>query len=181
MDAIKMLKERRSVRKFKEDKVDREIIKELVATSQYAPTWANTQTARYNIIDNAEVQQKLADSMSGFAFNQKTTLRAAGVVVLSAVKGKSGYSPTGEIDTKKGDTWAFFDAGIAAQTFCLAAYEKGIGTVILGIFDEDKVAEIIGLPENEVVECLIPYGYPESDDKKPAPKRLDIDEVLRFK
>lgn len=180
MDAIKMLKERRSVRKFKNQKVDRELIKELVSTSTFAPTWANTQTARYNIIDDKETQAKLAECMNGFAFNQKTSARSAGVVVISAVKGLSGYSPTGEIDTKKGDTWKFFDAGIAAQTFCLAAHEKGLGTVILGIFDEDEVAEVINLPENEVVECLIPYGYPESDETKPAPKRLSVDEVIRF-
>lgn len=180
MDAIKMLKERRSVRKYKDQKVDRELIKELVSTSIYAPTWANTQTIRYNVIDDKETQAKLAECMEGFAFNQRTALRAAGVVVISAIKGLSGYSPTGEIDTKKSDTWKFFDAGIAAQTFCLAAYEKGLGTVILGIFDEDKVAEVVHLPENEVVECLIPYGYPETDEIKPAPKRLSVDEVLRF-
>lgn len=180
MDAIKMIKERRSVRKFSDQRVDRELIKELVSTSTFAPTWANTQTARYNIVDDKETQAKLAECMNGFAFNQKTATRAAGVVVISAVKGLSGYSPTGEIDTKKGDTWKFFDAGISAQTFCLAAYEKGLGTVILGIFDEDKAAEIINLPENEVVECLIPYGYPESDEIKPAPKRLGVDEVIRF-
>jgi len=180
MDAVKMLKERRSVRKFSDRSVDRELIKELVSTSTYAPTWANTQTARYNIVDDKETLSQLAECMNGFAFNQKTTTRAAGVIVLSAVKGLSGYSPTGEIDTKKGDTWKFFDAGIAAQTFCLAAYEQGLGTVILGIFDEDKAAKIINLPENEVVECIIAYGYPETDEVKPAPKRLDVDEVIRF-
>ena len=180
MEAVQMLKERRSVRKFKDQKVDREILKELVSTATFAPTWANSQTARYNIIDDTEAQAKLAECMNGFAFNQKTATRAAGVVIISAVKGLSGYSPAGELDTKKGDTWALFDAGVAAQTFCLAAYEKGLGTVILGIFDEDKVAKAINLPENEVVECIIPYGYPESDDIKPAPKRKTVDEVLRF-
>ena len=44
---------------------------------------------------------------------------------------------------QKGDRWQMFDAGIASQSFCLAAYEQGLGSVILGIFDDAKVASII--------------------------------------
>ena len=71
-----------------------------------------------------------------------------------------------------------FDAGIATQTFCLAAHEKGIGSVIMGIFDEDKVAELISLEEGRKVAALIAVGYP---DEEPAqPKRKEVGELVRF-
>ena len=54
-----------------------------------------------------------------------------------------------------------FDAGIAAQTFCLAANEAGFGTVILRISDDAKVAEIIGLPDHMTGAALIPVGEPK--------------------
>lgn len=108
-----------------------------------------------------------------------TLENAAGAVIISYVNGKSGHAPTGEVASTKGDTWSMFDAGIATQQFCLAAYEKGIGTVIQGLFDEEKIAEIIDLPEEEIVAAVIPYGYEEIHPK--TPPRKSVDEVVRFK
>ena len=180
MDAIKMLKERRSIRKFKDEKVDRDLIKEIVSTSIFAPSWANTQIARYTVVDDKEIMERLGNEVfMDFKFNKKIISNAAGVLVLSYVKGKCGYGPDGNYATSKGSSWEMFDAGIAAQTFCLAAYEKGVGTVILGIFDETKVAEIVELPENEIIASLIPYGF-ETEHPK-APKRNSVDDILRFK
>ena len=179
MDAITMLKERRSVRKFKDDKVVREILNDAISTALYAPSWANFQTVRYTVIDDDKLLKTLADDgLKGFAPNVKTLKRAAGAVVVSNVKGKSGCSPQGDYVTSKGDAWEMFDAGIACQTFCLAAYEKGIGTVIMGIFDEDKVAELVDLPEDESVAAIIPYGY-EADHPN-TPTRKALEEVVRY-
>ena len=50
MEAIKVIKERRSVRKFKEEKVSRDVINEIVAAAAYAPSWKNTQITRYTIV-----------------------------------------------------------------------------------------------------------------------------------
>ena len=71
-----------------------------------------------------------------------------------------------------------FDAGIATQTFCLAAYEYGVGSVIMGIFDAEKVAELLNIPENEVVVALVSIGYP--DEEPAAPKRKSVEELLTF-
>jgi len=180
MEAVKMIKERRSVRKFKDEKVDREIMKDVIKTATYSPTWANFQIVRYTVIDDKELMERLADeSMADFPANVKVTKRAAGVVVLSYVKGLSGTYPNKGYVTSKGDAWEMFDAGIACQTFCLAAYEKGIGTVIMGIFDEDKVVKVIELPEDEAVAAIIPYGYEIEHPQERS--RKGVDEVLRFK
>ena len=61
MEAIKVIKERRSVRKFKEEKVSREIIKEIVAAAAYAPSWKNTQITRYTVIEDETVKSKIAE------------------------------------------------------------------------------------------------------------------------
>lgn len=180
MDAVQMLKERRSVRKYRDEKVDRKLIEEIIETATYAPTWANSQTARYNVIEDHSLIERIAtESMNGFDFNSKTVARAPGVIVLSTVKGLSGYKPDGgnEIMTSKGDTWEMFDAGIAAQTLCLAAHEKGIGTVIMGIFDDKVAADILDLPENEVVNAIIPYGYIMKPQN--TPPRKPLNEVMR--
>jgi nitroreductase len=178
MDAVTMLRERRSVRSFKDEVVDREVIKEIIETSSYSPSWANFQIARYTVIDNKEMVVKLAEE-GMYGPNISTVKKAPSAVVISYVKGFSGKAPGGgEYVTSKADTWDMFDAGIASQTFCLAAHEKGVGTVIMGLFNEEKVAEVIHLPEDEVVAAVIPYGYIA---KKPATaKRKGLEELTRF-
>ncbi len=160
MDAITMLKERRSVRAFTDKKVDREIMADIIETATYAPSWANFQIVRYTVVEDEAVKAKIgAEGYNGFEGNIGTLNRAAGVVVISYVDGKSGFGPNGENVSTKGSTWGMFDAGVATHQFCLAAYEKGVATVIQGIFNEDKIAEIIDLPKDEVVAAVIPYGY----------------------
>lgn len=174
-----MIKERRSVRKFKNEKVDREIMKEIVDIARWAPSWVNYQIARYTLIDNEEIIEKLAnDGVKGFVYNMDTLKNAKGVAVLSFVKGKSGKLDQYGIESSGNNTWEIFDAGIACQTFCLAAHAKGIGTCIMGVINEASIAKIINLPEEETVAALIVYGYA---DGKPAPsQRKSVEEIIRF-
>jgi len=62
MDAIQLLKNRRSVRKYKDQIVPRELIEEIVKLSQFAPSWSNYQVARYNIIDNRSLIEEIANN-----------------------------------------------------------------------------------------------------------------------
>jgi nitroreductase len=180
MDAIEMLTERRSVRKFKNEKVDRELMKEIISISRFAPSWGNFQVARYTLIDDEAIIKQLASGgVNGFVYNVKTLENAHGVVVLSYVKGKSGKLDKEDYVTTKAGTWEVFDAGLACQTFCLTAHAKGVGTVIMGVIDEKNISRIINLPEDETAATLIVYGYEEGEHAAPTPRK-SVDEILRF-
>ncbi len=180
MDAITMIKERRSVRKYKNEKVDRKLMEEIVEISRWAPSWANFQIARYTLVDDTETIAKLAtDGVQGFSYNINTLKNAQGVAVLSFVKGKSGrLDQYGDFDSSNAHLWEAFDAGIACQTFCLAAHAKGVGTCIFGVIDDDSISRIVGLPEEETVAALIVYGY-EDGHPEPTPRK-SVEEILRF-
>lgn len=181
MEAIEMIKGRRSVRKFKEEKVDRKVLEEIVEIARFAPSWANFQIARYTFVDDTNKIKKLAtDGVNGFVYNIDTLKNAKGVAVLSFVNGKSGkLDPDGnDYATSKSNVWEAFDAGIACQTFCLAAHAKGVGTCIMGIIDEQSISNILNLPNEETVAAIIVYGY---QDGKVAPTpRKTADEIMRF-
>lgn len=182
MDAITAIKERRSVRKFKEGAVDRETMKEIVEVARWAPSWANFQVARYTLVDDAATIKKLStDGVKGFVYNVKTLEEAKGVAVLSFVTGKSGKLDPAkeEYATDKDNVWEVFDAGIACQTFCLAAHVKGVGTCIMGIIDDESISAIVGIPEDETVAALIVYGYEDGEHAKPTPRKA-VDDILRF-
>lgn len=182
MDLITGIKERRSIRKFQDKKVPHELIAEVVNVAAYAPSWKNTQVTRYIVVEDREKIATLAteECCLGFTYNCKTMLKAPAIVIQTVVNGRSGYEKDGSFTTPKGDRWEMYDAGIAAQTFCLAAHEKGLGTVIMGIFDENKVAEIVDIPEGQKVAALIPIGYPAEGIEVAAPPRKDAETLLSF-
>jgi len=180
MEAIQMIKERRSIRAFKDEVVDRQTMKDIVEVARYAPSWGNFQVARYTMVDNPAVIKELGEkAVNGFVYNKNTLVEAKGVAVLSVVKGKSGKLEGPEYATSKAGVWEIFDAGLACQTFCLAAHEKGVGTVVMGVIDDAAISEVVALPEEETVAALIVYGYPEGDHPA-APSRLEVDEIARF-
>lgn len=179
MDAISMIKDRRSVRKFKNETVDRDTMKSIVEASRWAPSWGNFQVARYTLVDDREMIKDLATKgVNGFVYNVSTLENAKGVAVLSFVKGKSGKLEGDDYATSKASAWEVFDAGIACQTFCLAAHAYGVGTTIMGVIDDASISAVAGLPEEETVAALIVYGYP--DESPEATPRMDVYEVMRF-
>lgn len=180
MDMMQGIKERRSIRQFKDQVVERELVNEILEGARFAPSWANFQVARYNLIEDKELIKKLAhDGVNDFVYNVDTLKNASNVLVLSYVEGKSGKIDEMGYDSKT-NVWEIFDSGIACQTFCLAAHAKGIGTVIMGVINDEAISKIIDLPKEEKVAALIVYGYPEGPHPAPS-SRKPISEIARFK
>lgn len=180
MNAIECIKTRRSIRKFTDRAVEASVIAEVVNVAAYAPSWKNSQTTRYIAVLDKDLKNKLAsECMMGFEYNVGTANGAPTMMVITTVNNRSGYERDGSATTSKGTHWQSFDAGIATQTFCLAAHEAGLATVIMGIFDESKVAEVIGVPEGQSVSALVAIGY--ADDEPQAPKRKSADDLLTIK
>ena len=179
MNLTEGIKTRRSIRNYREEAVSPEVIREVVELARFAPSWKNTQIARYYVVQEGELKKHIAENcMMGFSFNTNTLTKAPALVVLAYVEKRCGYERDGSFSTSKEDRWEMFDAGIAAQTFCLAAHEKGLGTCIMGIFDEAEVAKAVSLPEGQKVGAVIALGYPA--DAPQAPVRKETEDLVKF-
>ena len=179
MELKQCIETRRSIRKFEERKVPQELITQIVKQASYAPSWKNTQTVRYNTVYSRDMIQKIADeAVLGFEWNTKIISAAPVLIVVTTIDKRSGYERDGSFSTSKGTHWQSFDAGLSVQNFCLSAHENGLGTVILGVFDEAKTAEIIGVPQGEFVSALIPIGYPAEQPE--MLKRKSAEKLLRI-
>lgn len=178
MTAKECIKGRRSIRSFKPDTVPPELIRELVETASFSPSWKNTQITRYVAVTGDTKARIAAECTDSWPKNADIINNAPLLIVECFVKNRSGYERDGSYSTEREDRWQMYDAGISAANFCNAAYEAGLGSVILGIFDFKKAAEILSLPENIEAMALIPVGYPVEIPQ--APKRKSVDELLTF-
>ncbi len=179
MDVKTCILGRRSIRKYSDKPVDDALIGEIVAEASYAPSWKHTQITRYTAVKDPAVKKKIADEATTIWRGNGNIINEAPVLIaLTVVKGRSGYERDGSFSTVREDRWQFFDAGIAAQTFCLAAHEHGLGTVILGLFDIDTVSDILGIPEDRELIALIPLGYPAEEPT--APRRKEVSDLLNI-
>ena len=178
MEAIECIKTRRSIRSFTDDAVDHFTVNEIIDVARFAPSWKNTQIARYVVLEGNKKDEVAETAFKSFEGNAVMVSKAPMLVVLTYIKSRSGYERDGSYTTKKEDRWQNFDCGIAAEAFCLAAHDKGLGSVILGIFDEDAIAKAIDLPADQGVAALIVLGHPAVDPI--APKRKEVSELVTF-
>ncbi|MDE6169186.1 MAG: nitroreductase family protein [Acetatifactor sp.] len=177
MTAKECITGRRSIRRFTDQPVSHELLSRIVETASFAPSWKNTQITRYIAVEG-EAKAALAKCTSLFPGNGAIMESAPVVIAVTIITGRSGYERDGSFSTPKGDRWQMYDAGIASEAFCLAAHEEGLGTVILGLFDEEEAAKLLNLPEGRQLAALIPVGYPA--EAPAAPRRKTVEELLSF-
>lgn len=177
MDTVTCILERQSIRKFRPDPVPRELIAELVDLAGQIPSWKNAQPTRYTAVDSKELLESLA-AQALPDFNARIVRNAPAVIAVTGVKKRSGYERDGSPSTVYGDGYTFFDCGVACQTLSLAAKERGLGSVIMGVIDLDKANLLLQIPPEEELVALIAVGYP--DGETPKVKKKDHEKLLRW-
>lgn len=181
MDLIRAITQRRSIRKFKPDKISNPDLNLLLEAARWAPSWANSQCWRFVVVTNLSIKEQLSGTVlsriPGKENAASPAIRHAPVVIVACAELKrSGYYAENP-STEKGD-WYMFDVALAMQNLTLAAHSLGLGTVHVGMFDAKKVASIINIPEGYVAVELMPVGYP---DETPEPRsRKSLEEIVYF-
>ena len=132
---------RRSVRGYSEG-VPHEILREILKTAQQAPSWKNSQTARYYVAESPEALEKVRAAMPGF--NQKSSLNAT-LVVVTYQQGVAGFT-AGTPDNEIGNGWGAYDLGLCSAYLILAARDRGYDSLIMGLRDADSLRMLSAAP-----------------------------------
>jgi nitroreductase len=166
------LKNRRTIRKFKDEVVDKNTEKELLEAVKWSQSWANTQCWEIIIVKDENKRKEIQQAFFGKNPAIKAVVSAPLLFAFCAKKGVSGFY-NNNAPTVLGD-WFMYDMGIATQSFCLCAHDKGLGTVVAGLFDHEKASDVLKLPEDVQLVSFIAAGYPDQSPK--PPERKDITE-----
>jgi nitroreductase len=171
MQVLECIKNRRSIRRFTDQVIPDNILKELLEAVQWAPSWANTQCWEVIVVKDPALKQQLSEKIPQNNPSAQGVIQDPVVLVFCARKGVAGYKK-GVQTTNKGD-WYLFDVGIACQNLCLAAHEKGLGTVHIGNIDHLAIDKLLGLPDGVESVEIIPVGYPAKASIAPPRKPLE--------
>lgn len=180
MDVFDAINGRRSVRRFDAARgVDASTVDALVLAASQSPSWANMQCWRFIAVRDAAARARISEIASdeavlsemGYKANPSRKALAEAPVVLVACADPAGSGIT------RGQEYYLVDMGIAAQTLMLAAHAMGLGTVYVGIYDEDALRDLLGIPAHMRVTGLFPVGYP-ADHKPCGTSRKPVSEVL---
>lgn len=177
MEFQNVIENRRSMRAYDaQKKVSREQVEELVKAASYAPSWKNSETARYYCVMQDENELFAAKCLPQFNVNNS---KGAALVVTTFVTNHSGYENDGLTPTNEcGNGWGYYDLGLHNEIFILKAKEMGLDTLIMGIRDADSIREYCNIPENEQIVAVIALGYGAIEAKMPP--RKEVSEILKF-
>lgn len=175
MELKTALETRRSIRKYIDKPVEEEKIREIILASQNAPSWKNSQTARFYVVSGeklAEVREALPE------FNRRNSENAPVLIITALAVDCAGFEKDGTPTNELGNGWGYYDLGLNNMALLLKATELGLSTLVMGIRDSKMIAEVLGIPETQSVVSVISVGY--SDFKPEKPVRKELDEIATF-
>lgn len=181
METLEAIKTRRSIRKFSDQPVEPEKLQAVLEAVQQAPSWSNRQCWSLVVVQDQDLRNRISElsfvesffATYGYKSNpaQKGLAQAPIVLVACADPQQSG--------DLRGEQYYMADLGIATQNLMLAAHDLGLGTVFVGVFDEEQLKSLLGIPANIRIVGLFPLGYP-AGEAKGGPPRKPLAEFVHY-
>ena len=176
MELQTCIEQRCSVRKYKKQSVPRELIREIIRAATFAPSWKNSQVPRYYVAEG-NAKKELASYLG--EFNGRNVQDAPVLIVSTVVNKRSGFTRTGEYETHLKDGFQYYDCGMQSMNLCLKAYELGLATLVMGIYDEAAIRKLFDIDEAQIIVAVTAVGY--ADGETSMPKRKSVDDITVFK
>jgi nitroreductase/SAM-dependent methyltransferase len=161
MDIIKVIRERRSVRRFEKREIDISLVKKIIQLSTWAPSACNRQLWRFVIITDEEIKKKLVDAGSqGWILDSPVSIAVFYHKYINSEHNANLQS-----------------AAAAIQNILLIAHNYGVGSLwMAGIGDKERIRKILNAPSNFMPIAFIALGYPDEEPR--PPKRREIDKIV---
>ena len=162
-DALKFLKSRRSIRKYKDKPVEQDKIEKCLEAARWAPSASNRQPWEFLIVKDEKKRKKLSEIHPYAKFISESPIV---FIPLTNPKAHQKYHMS--------------DTALATLQYMLEAHSLGLGTCWAGVIGapfEKDIKEMFGIPEHLNVLGLVATGYP---DESPQKNRKEIDTLVHY-
>ena len=166
MSLLKIIKGRRSVRRYKSDPIPEDVLERVLDAARFAPSGKNLQPWKFIIVKDESLKNGLVQAAVGQSF-----ISQAPLIIVACAFPDNCYSRMGNYMK----SWPV-DVAIAVEHMMLQAQEEGLGTCWIGAFEEKEVKSLLKVPEEVRVLALTPLGYP--DEKPDSRGRKSLEEIV---
>jgi nitroreductase len=175
---LSLVNKRQSVRKYISKPVEPEKVKRCIEAARLAPSASNSQPWKFIVVDDPEMQRKVARETFGPFATFNTFVPQAPVLVVIVIEKMKMISQVGAY--LKDREYPLIDIGIAAGHFCLQAADEGLGTCMLGWFGEEPIKDLLKIPKDRRIGLIITLGYYPEDYPIREKNRKGFEEVVSF-
>jgi nitroreductase len=157
--------------------VEKDKLERILEAGRLSPSACNAQPLKFIVVDEPDLKNRIAEATSNKLIGLNHYTKQAPVHIVIVLEPANFNSNFGSLVKDK--NLPLIDIGIAAAHLCLQATAEGLGTCILGWFNETSVRKLLNIPKNKRVILIITLGYASSDEIREK-KRKAIDEVISF-
>lgn len=169
MDILEQIKERRSIRSYLNQPIEKEKLLKVLEAGRWAPSSGNIQNWRFVVVEEEETRIKLSRA----AYSQDFIAEAPIIVVVCSLTDRIER----RYDKRGRELYSIQNTSAAVENMMLEAHALGLATCWIGAFQEDRVKTILNIPEEVDVHALLPLGYPA---EKTSSTRRDLNYLVYF-
>jgi nitroreductase len=163
-DTLDLITSRQSVRKYSDRLLEKEKLDRIIEAGRMAPSACNAQPWKFIVVTDPELVLKIAEAASAKLIGMNSFVAEAPVILVIVREKPNFSSKVGS--TIKNKDYSLIDIGIATENICLQAMAEGIGSCIIGWFDERMLKKLLDIPKSKRVELIITLGYSLSEQRE---------------
>jgi nitroreductase len=175
-EMLELISGRQSDRKYREVPVEGEKIERILEAGRISPSACNAQPWKFIVVDNAQLKTKIAKAAAAKLIGMNVFINQAPLLIV-VVREKPNFSSKVGATIKNKD-YSRIDIGIAAENICLQAKAEGLGSCMVGWFDEPLLKKLLSIPRSKRVELIITIGYSRSEQREK--RRRPLSEVVSY-
>lgn len=163
INLLELLSSRQSDRKYSGKQVEKEKLDRITEAGRIAPSACNAQPWKFIVVTEPSLLKQLSEAASARLLGMNGFVNQAPVQIIIVRESPNFTSKIG--GQIKNKDYSLIDIGIAASHMCLQSEAEGLGSCVIGWFDEADVKKILGIPKSKRVELIITLGYSESHQR----------------
>lgn len=169
MDFLALAQSRQSDRAYEKRPVEREKLERILQAACLAPSACNAQPWKFVVVDDPELSVKVGRATAGLGMNKFAKDAPVHILIV-----EESMNITSFLGAKIKDKYfPLMDIGIAAAHITLAAESEGLGSCILGWFDEKEIKKLTGIPAGKRLLLDITIGYAAKPKRKKSRKPME--------
>jgi nitroreductase len=175
---LDLISNRQSVRKYSNQLIEDKKLARCLDAARLAPSASNSQPWTFVAVTDKDLKEKVAAETYDKVLNFNRFVSEAPVILVFVVEKPKIITRAGAY--LKNKEYPLIDIGIAAEHFCLQATEEGLGTCMIGWFNEQKIKVLLNIPEKKTIGLLISVGYAVEGYRLRQKSRKSFDQIVKF-